>query len=362
MEQRQTDASLFFWNRRFLTTYWLLAIILMLTTTINWLLEGGIGNAGDWLVFLLPSLLSLAILLVSEGLIRLMKKRQEYLIILTGTAMSFVIIALQPAIQYIQALFTIPILVSIFYFQKRLVIFACALNIALFFLLTGLLPDFRANTSPKEWVTMPVILFVEALISIRVMSRAIELASMLKKESAARQDLLVQNVLMDKLTKTDALTDLYNHLSFQSYLERLVDYAEHDGFQLHLAILDIDNFKKVNDNYGHHVGDLVLKRVSAVIKETVTPNDFTARYGGEEFTIIFTEKTLDQAYQLVEKIRKKVANLTHPELQGASVTISAGLNSFNKGEAKMGFFEKADAFLYKAKQTGKNRTVYREVV
>jgi diguanylate cyclase (GGDEF)-like protein len=128
---------------------------------------------------------------------------------------------------------------------------------------------------------------------------------------------------------------------------------------LHLAIIDIDNFKKVNDTYGHWAGDIVLKSVSRCIKELLTPNEFVARYGGEEFTVIFTEKTVGEAYQMLDNIRLEIAQTKHPELDHQSVTVSIGLESYVEGEGRENLFKRADHSLYTSKKTGKNKITWK---
>ncbi|KAF4325669.1 hypothetical protein G195_000734 [Phytophthora kernoviae 00238/432] len=135
----------------------------------------------------------------------------------------------------------------------------------------------------------------------------------------AKQDLIVRNAIMSKQSMTDGLTNLYNQSSFKDYYEKAFEYAK-NGMSLHLALIDIDNFKSINDTYGHRVGDVILERVSLVIQENVTSSDIAARYGGEEFALLMFEQSFEQAYALVEQIRKKIARLVHPELEGAYIT------------------------------------------
>jgi diguanylate cyclase (GGDEF)-like protein len=88
----------------------------------------------------------------------------------------------------------------------------------------------------------------------------------------------------------------------------------------------------------------------------VSPNDFVARYGGEEFAVIFTEKTSEEAYLILETIRLKIANMKYPELADHSVTVSIGLQSYEQGTGKEKLFKNADDSLYTSKKTGKNKT------
>jgi diguanylate cyclase (GGDEF)-like protein len=165
--------------------------------------------------------------------------------------------------------------------------------------------------------------------------------------------LLVKNLLMDRASKIDALTDCYNHKNFHEHLDKITKLSESNDLLPHLAIIDVDNFKKVNDTFGHWVGDIVLKSISRSIKELVTPDEF--RYGGEEFAVIFTGKTLGEAYQILNKIRLEIAHTNYPELDNQCVTVSIGLQRYVQGEGKEKLFKDADYSLYTSKKTGKNK-------
>jgi diguanylate cyclase (GGDEF)-like protein len=162
---------------------------------------------------------------------------------------------------------------------------------------------------------------------------------------------------MDKLAKTDALTDTYNHMAYHEFKDHLVEQANNGRISLHLAIMDIDNFKKVNDTYGHKAGDTVLKSVASIIQSKTGSNDIVARYGGEEFAVLIAEKSFQEVYGLVEEIRKSIAITQHDALEGLNVTVSIGLNTYMPGMGREALFQGADAALYEAKHSGKNRTM-----
>jgi diguanylate cyclase (GGDEF) domain len=183
----------------------------------------------------------------------------------------------------------------------------------------------------------------------------------LEKVTRDKQELLIRSAIMEKMSKTDALTDMYNHRTFQEYFDTIIEQASRADNRFQLAILDIDNFKKINDTFGHSVGDIILKRISNIIKTMVTVDDISARYGGEEFALILTNKTLEQSLVLLESIRKAIQDERHIELN-SNVTVSVGIHEYYKGEPKEEIFNKADEALYKAKHSGKNKiaasTVY----
>jgi diguanylate cyclase (GGDEF)-like protein len=122
-------------------------------------------------------------------------------------------------------------------------------------------------------------------------------------------------------------------------------------------LIDIDNFKSINDTYGHRIGDIVLARVADVIRTSLAPSDVGSRYGGEEFALLLFEQTLEEAYRLVEKIRQRISTISHEELAGDHVTVSIGLRSYEYALSKETLFELVDAHLYQAKHQGKNQTV-----
>ena len=130
-----------------------------------------------------------------------------------------------------------------------------------------------------------------------------------------------------------------------------------------IAILDIDNFKKINDTYGHIVGDNVLKQFVQIIITITLSSDIVCRYGGEEFVIIFTKTSREGAIRAAEKIREKVEKhqfLFNEEIKDVHVTVSIGFAAFDDdcGKEKNNILMIADERLYKAKKAGKNKVIY----
>ena len=153
-------------------------------------------------------------------------------------------------------------------------------------------------------------------------------------------------------TITDKLTGLYNRLYFNEIYDYLIEKFKRDKKPFSMLIIDIDNFKKINDTYGHTTGDEVLARLSKIIKEIIRKTDFAFRYGGEEFVIIFPETKLDEAYKVSERILKTVPQKIKINLE--PITISGGIGEY-EGENPRDFFEKIDDTLYIAKKSGKNK-------
>lgn len=155
----------------------------------------------------------------------------------------------------------------------------------------------------------------------------------------------------------DSLTDLYQRSVFDFFLDRMVQEHRRHNRALSLLLIDIDDFKKVNDQHGHQAGDEVLRRIGKAILDSLRKTDFPARYGGEEFAVILPETPLIQA---IEKANKLCEDVYHRfERAGPSITVSIGVACIEESDlitTANELVQKADMALYKAKCNGKNRT------
>lgn len=159
---------------------------------------------------------------------------------------------------------------------------------------------------------------------------------------------------------TDELTGLFNHRHFQEALAGEVERARRFQNGVGLVMLDVDNFKRVNDTYGHQVGDLVLAEVARVLRDQSREIDEPARYGGEELAVVLPGTDLDGAYNLAERVREGIEALAFPlDGQGTlRVTASFGAASLpESAHDQQSLIAAADGALYAAKRSGKNRTV-----
>jgi diguanylate cyclase (GGDEF)-like protein len=164
---------------------------------------------------------------------------------------------------------------------------------------------------------------------------------------------------------TDELTGLFNHRRFQEVMAAEVERTRRFGQELGLIMLDIDDFKRVNDTYGHLQGDLVLREVARVLRESSREIDEPARYGGEEMAVALPQTGLQGAYEFAERVRQRIEALKLPLLEGEGtlrVTASFGAASLPHSAKidKDALVAAADAALYRAKRSGKNRTVKAE--
>ncbi len=158
---------------------------------------------------------------------------------------------------------------------------------------------------------------------------------------------------------TDSLTELYNKSFMLSYLEQSVEREEPNNIDLSIVVLDIDDFKNINDEYGHIQGDKVLKDISKTILEIIGNDNFGCRFGGDEFVIILPDTKSEYAINIAELIRDKVVKLNtlNSKEKQSSVTVSLGVTQALIGDSVETLLERADGAMYKAKQLGKNRVL-----
>lgn len=161
------------------------------------------------------------------------------------------------------------------------------------------------------------------------------------------------------LSITDELTKLYTRRHLQSVLNQEYERARRYGTILTVCMIDIDDFKKINDTYGHLAGDYILKEISKIFVNTLRKTDFVYRYGGEEICILMPETVIEKAEIPLERIRKTIENRNFIfEEQKIKVTVSIGASTYKKETRNaQELIEKADLALYQAKRTGKNKIV-----
>jgi diguanylate cyclase (GGDEF)-like protein len=198
-----------------------------------------------------------------------------------------------------------------------------------------------------DYITKP-FQYPELLARIRAGKRIVDL----------QKELLETNKRLELLSITDGLTKLHNHRYFQDELARAFEESQRYQRPLALAMIDLDFFKRVNDTYGHAVGDDVLKRAAALFRSSVRSTDLVARYGGEEFAVMMPETALQDGIAFAEKIRLLIGT-TPLETQAGevAVTVSIGIASVphSRIHSPKELIVAADKALYRAKRNGRNQ-------
>lgn len=162
--------------------------------------------------------------------------------------------------------------------------------------------------------------------------------------------------------KRDVLVDCFNRRYMVAALEQQKQLADAHGTALCLAVIDLDHFKKINDELGHLGGDEVLRSFSRIAQDNVRSEDIFGRYGGEEFLLIFPKTSLLPALNTSERIRSQVEHFSWDDALEQGVSISIGVTQYIPGESVLELFSRADTAMYLAKQGGRNQVVVEEPV
>ena len=171
--------------------------------------------------------------------------------------------------------------------------------------------------------------------------------------------IVLQNALLYEkvkmLASVDPLTGLLNRRKMLELFEQEIKRISRSKKTFTIAMADIDNFKGVNDTYGHECGDMVLKSVSSLFREECRESDYICRWGGEEFLLLFIDSDLSSAKKIAERIRRKSEEKINPCMENCPATLSIGISEYKRDLNIEQLLQRADNALYKAKEKGKNR-------
>ncbi len=189
-----------------------------------------------------------------------------------------------------------------------------------------------------------IILFFSILFSIEIRQM--------------QRTLMQENETLDEIASHDPLTGLLNRRSMEFHLGKVMDVAKKTGAQFSLIMADIDDFKKVNDNYGHDIGDQVLVHVATIIKKQLRGNDYVCRWGGEEMLLLISNNG-KVAVQVAERIRQALENtpITTKDGDKITVTMTFGVTGYIPGFNMNKLIKITDENLYRGKRNGKNQVV-----
>jgi diguanylate cyclase len=199
----------------------------------------------------------------------------------------------------------------------------------------------------------------EQVATITLMKKMQERVAALESEASIHKEKIY---MQRKAALMDQLTKLPNRIAYEEKAQFEIQQAKNKNTSLCIGIIDIDHFKKVNDAYGHSVGDKMLQVIAEHIRLYLPIEDFVARWGGEEFVMLLPNSSMEEAFAKVESMRKKISVLPFKfKEQRVTVTLSCGLSQITQESTLEEAFERADSFLFKAKDAGRNQTIFKDI-
>jgi diguanylate cyclase (GGDEF)-like protein len=209
------------------------------------------------------------------------------------------------------------------------------------------------DLTPYKDKSLRAFFLVSAIILIIFITIFILFWKMLLTKDNQDQILLQKNEELDRLSSIDTLTGVWNRLQLDREMIRSMALASRQGTSLAMIVIDLDHFKQVNDNYGHSIGDQVLKCFADFLQKMCRKSDFIARYGGEEFIIVAPQINKKELIVYAERLLENMGSVEYP--LGLQLTASLGLAMMQSGEDAKQFFCRADSALYTSKAEGRFR-------
>jgi len=278
---------------------------------------------------------------------------KNYTVLLTVSLFAAVIAFIHYIIAAILTIFAIPVFLTILFGQKRITGSITCLNGIL--LMLSSIHSYMYDNS--------VYFFLNAAVAYTMLVSAYLLSTVLIAYNKANSDYIYASykaqLSLNEQAKNDSLTGLYNRKTFQSLLKISLEKAKGLRSPMALAIMDLDDFKEINDTFGHLEGDQVLLHFAELIKQQCSDGEaYLSRFGGDEFAVIFPRASRELAYLKLESLRQRCKQVPHSKVRSGEINFSAGIAHYIEGDVNETLlFHQADSALYQAKENGKGQTV-----
>ncbi len=277
---------------------------------------------------------------------------KNYVPIVCMIIFCFVIATVHNFFYITAAVFIIPVMMSSFY-GSRTITTKTVLACAVILIYTTICNGYDASDLDKRMrilngVVAGFLLAASYLLSLIMMKQMQEKEKVLKDSILARYDL-------EERLRRDPLTGLYNHTEFYAYLENKISHREELEAGIHLAVIDIDYFKQVNDVYGHEKGNVILIELAKMMVRYCGSEGHVCRYGGEEFAIIFTNIDKEEVINRMDGMREELTRQTY--IPDVRISVSIGIAAYRPKMTSQSLFDKADQAMYLAKKKGRNQVI-----
>jgi len=306
-----------------------------------------VSNKNSFILIAVGRMLFLALVVLLFYRIKYMKKFKMLVYWITAYELFYVILFIFVFFQYekpdylIQAFGVMVIIIGIFMVINRLInmIAISVVTIATFNIMTlYYIEELKFSEFYAGLVYLIIVLILCIIIAF--------------KDNYYKRINYINNKKLIKISNMDPLTGIYNRAKQNEELNRCINYSQRYNTDLSVVIIDLDDFKKVNDNYGHLIGDKSIIDFVKIVKDTIRKTDIFARWGGEEFVLILPSTDIDEAIEISERIRETVESNEFEKVR--RMTCSFGVAQLSKADDSYSILQKADQMLYAAKNAGKN--------
>jgi diguanylate cyclase (GGDEF)-like protein len=363
MEITKPNLSFDLWREKIIKVFYIIVALIFIAEIVIFFFFREYGLLGkDLTVFqyigkyiILTTALNFLIVFICQiiNALNIMSQLKNYAVLTMVSLMAAFIAYIHYNIGAILSIFIIPVFLTILFGKKKMTGFITGLNTILL-VLSAIHSAVRIDS---------IHFYLNVAVAFTLMASAFLISYVLIEYNKANSDYIYASyrtqLSLNEQAKNDSLTGLYNQKTFQSLLKDSIEKAKNLKSPMSLAIIDLDDFKEINDTFGHLEGDQVLIHFTNLLKQQFADEEaYISRYGGDEFAIIFPKASKELAYLKLESLRQRCKQLSQSQVRAGEISFSAGISHYMEGDMNETLlFHQADSALYRAKDNGKGQTV-----
>lgn len=363
MEITKPNLSFDLWREKIIRVFYIIVgliftveLVIFVAFHNHGLLDPGLSTPRYIFKYIiLPTVLNVVVVTLCSAINQLGIKPQikNYAIVLTVSILAAVVAFIHYIIGAILTVFAIPVFLTILFGQKKMTGVITVVN--------GIFLAF--STIHTAMFSSTIYFYLNAAVAVTLLISAYLISTVLIAYNKANSDYIYASyqtqLSLNEQARVDSLTGLYNQKTFQSLLKGAMQNAKTLRSPMSLAIIDLDDFKEINDTYGHLEGDQVLLHFTDLIKQQYKDGEaYISRYGGDEFAVIFPKASKELAYLRLEALRQRCKQMPQSRIRSGLISFSAGISHYLEGDMNETLlFHQADSALYQAKENGKGQTV-----
>lgn len=363
MEITKPNLSFDLWREKIIRVFYIIVLLIFIVEIVVFFAfrEHGLLAEGTTVPHYIikciftPIIISTILVTACHRINRMSIKSQvkNYAVLLTGSGLASTLAYIHYVVDAVLVIFSVPVFLSILFGQKRITSVIAIVN--------GIL--LAVFTVHSGMYNQSIYFYLNVTVAITLLITAYLISNVLIAYNKANSDYIYSSyktqISLNEQAKNDSLTGLYNQKTFQSLLKGTMEKARDLKSPMSLAIIDLDDFKEINDTFGHLEGDQVLLHFTNLIKQQCSDGDaYISRYGGDEFAVIFPKASKELAYLRLESLRQRCRQVPRSKIRSGEISFSAGISHYMEGDmSETLLFHQADSALYQAKENGKNQTV-----
>ena len=365
MDVKKPNLSFEQWREKIIQVFYVIITLIFLVEVIVFLTFRPFGLLAETTTdlnyitkyIIIPTLINMSLVYTCHKINtkRFREKVKNAAIPVTLSLLAAVIAYVHIQVDAIITVFSTPVFLTVLFGKRRMTRMITVLN--------GILILLLSIRAAFYFETKTVFFYLNIVVAFTLLITAYLISNVLISYNKANSDFVNSSyeaqLSLTEQARNDSLTGLFNQRTFHALLKTSMEKARKSKSTMSLAIIDLDDFKEINDSFGHLAGDQVLLHFTDLMKEHCKEGDaFISRYGGDEFAVIFPRASRELAYLRLESLRKRCRQVPSEKTGINSISFSAGIANYIEGEANATLlFHQADSALYQAKENGKGQII-----